>query len=253
MLRSMTCVRRSAPALAAALLALWSATSVTASAQSVEGLVLVGNAKRAAQGATVFLLNQKQQPVDTAQADVFGSFALQAPSGGRYFLLVRRQGYYPILSDRFEIRDTEARVDTVFLSGPDAELTFRELFTRDLARLFGSSISAGASRYVGPEKMDSIRGMSVHLGDVVTRGHLSGLQYYPQSGCLRFSGEGGCAQVYLDGLPVTLRADQISASDIEAVMALRPLELGVFANTRSSPDNSIYGVVMLYTSRFASR
>ena len=101
--------------------------------------------------------------------------------------------------------------------------------------------------------MDSLRVGTIHLGDIAMRGRFPGLQYYQQSGCLRFSGERGCAQIYLDGLPVTLRPEQISTSDIEAVVALRPLELGVFATTRSSPDNSLFGVVMVYTSRFASR
>lgn len=220
-------------------------------AQSIQGLILVGAARRSAPGATLVLLDRKHAPVDTAQADVFGAFSLQAPASGRYYILVRRSGYYPILSERIDLRDTETRNDTLFLRGDDAELNFRQIFAKDLTRLFGSSISAGMTRSMMPEQVDSLRDKTIHLGDIVRTGRFVGLQYYQQSGCLRFSGEPACAQLYVDGLPVNMRAEQISTQDIEAIMAVRSAELGYFAN--ASRDNSNYGVVMVYTSRFASR
>src|SRR5688572_20266127 len=90
-------------ALASALVALTIGGAAPLQAQVFEGIVVVGAAKRAAQGATLVLLDRKQQPVDTAVADVFGSFSLQAPKEGRYFVLVRRPGYYPIITERFEL------------------------------------------------------------------------------------------------------------------------------------------------------
>ena len=71
-----------------------------------------------------------------------------------------------------ELRDSESRNDTLFLRGRDAELPLRELFTSDLTRLFGSSLSSGAGRYVGPEQMDSIRVTYYHKG--LKSGYLAG-------------------------------------------------------------------------------
>ncbi len=244
---------RSVGALAIGVTGMLSAPLVTAlPAQQIQGLVVLGAAKRALSGATLVLLNNKHEPVDTALADVFGSFSLQAPTAGKYFILVRRSGYFPIVSERIELRDTETRNDTLFLQGDDAELSFRQLFAKDLTRLFGSSISAGAARAILPEQMEKLRDRAIHLGDVVQNGRLTGLSYYSQPGCLRFSGEPACAQIYVNGLPVTLRAEQISASDIEAVMAVRSSELGGFVSSGALRDNSRFGVVMVYTSRYAS-
>jgi hypothetical protein len=71
--------------------------------------------------------------------------------------------------------------------------------------------------------------------------------------CLRFAGEGGCAQIFLDGLPVDVRSEIVSAADVEALVAIRPLELGMAVTAARRWDNTRYGAVMVYTSRFALR
>ena len=226
----------------------------SAQAQVLEGIVVIGAAKRAAQGATLVLLDRKQQPVDTAVADVFGAFSLEAPKEGRYYVLVRRPGFYPIITERFELQENDTLTDSVFLTGRTAEMSVREVLEEDVRRLFGSSISAAFSRYIAPEQMDSLRTRSTHLGDLSSRGRLIGLQYInPPNGCLRFSGERGCAQIYLDGLAVFMRPEQISTADIVAVMAMRPDEMGAYSQARGSLDNSRFGAVLVYTSRFADR
>lgn len=222
-------------------------------AQVFDGVVVVGASKRAAQGATLVLLDRKQQPVDTAVADVFGGFSLQAPKEGRYYILVRRTGFYPIVTERFELQQNDTLTDSVFLAGRSAELSVRQVLEEDVRRLFGSSISAAFSRYIAPEQMDSLRVRTTHLGDLSSRGRLIGLQYInPPNGCLRFSGERGCAQIYLDGLAVFMRPEQISTADIVAVMAMRPLEMGAYSQARGTLDNSRFGAVLVYTSRFAA-
>jgi hypothetical protein len=45
----------------------------------------------------------------------------------------------------------------------------------------------------------------------------------------------------------------VSASDVEAVVAIRPLELGMAVTEARRWDNTRYGAVMVYTSRFALR
>jgi hypothetical protein len=238
----------------AALTAVAIGGAVPAQAQVFEGIVVIGAAKRAAQGATLVLLDRKQQPVDTAVADVFGSFSLQAPKEGRYYVLVRRPGFYPIITERFELQENDTLTDSVFLTGRTAEMSVRQVLEEDVRRLFGSSISAAFSRYIAPEQMDSLRTRSTHLGDLSSRGRLIGLQYInPPNGCLRFSGERGCAQIYLDGLAVYMRPEQISTADIVAVMAMRPDEMGAYSQARGSLDNSRFGAVLVYTSRFADR
>lgn len=238
----------------AALCAVVIGGATPAKAQVLEGIVVVGAAKRAAQGATLILLDRKQQPVDTAVADVFGGFSLQAPKEGRYYVLVRRPGFYPIITERFDLQLNDTLTDSVFLTGRTAEMSVRDVLEDDVRRLFGSSISAAFSRYIGPEQMDSLRLRTTHLGDLSSRGRLIGLQYInPPNGCLRFSGERGCAQIYLDGLAVFMRPEQISTIDVVAVMAMRPDEMGAYSQARGSLDNSRFGAVLVYTSRFAAR
>lgn len=247
-------VRVSALAAFAALAAAVMGGAAPAQAQAFEGIIVVGAAKRAAHGATLVLLDRKQQPVDTAVADVFGAFSLQAPREGRYYVLVRRPGFYPIVTERFELRQNDTLTDSIFLTGKTAEMSVRDVLEDDVRRLFGSAISAAFSRYISPEQMDTLRLRTTHLGDLSSRGRLIGLQYInPPNGCLRFSGERGCAQIFLDGLAVFVRPEQISTLDIVAVMAMRPDEMGAYAQSRGTLDNSRFGAVLVYTSRFASQ
>lgn len=223
-------------------------------AQTIDGIVVVGVAKRAVPGARLVLLDRRQDPVDTTRTDVFGGFTLEAPKPGRYFIQVRRPGFYPIMTERFELHEEETRTDTVFLQGRAAEMSVRDVIESDVQRNFGTSVGASFARWLGPEELEELRPNVIHLGDIVQRGRLLGLQWLnPPNGCLRFSGAGGCAQVFLDGLPVFIRPDQINAFEIEAVLAIRALELGAAATTRGAMDDSRFGAVMVYTSRFNPR
>lgn len=240
-----------AAALASSLLG----ASVALPAQTIDGIVVVGANRRPVATSKVWLLDRRQNVVDTTTTDVFGGFTLKAEKAGKYSVLVRRSGYYPISSESFELLKDDTRRDTVFLAGRQAEMSVKDVLTEDVRRIFNSSVLSGFQRFLGPEQIEAIRSRAFTLGDLVRDGRLAGLQWYnPPSGCLRFSGSQGCAQIFLDGLPVNIRVDAIPANDIEAIVAFRDMELGVAAtSSRVVMDNSRFGAVLVYTRRYILR
>jgi hypothetical protein len=230
------------------------APALTAGAQTIDGIVVVGADKRPVATTKVALLDRKQNILDTTTTDVFGGFVLSAKKPGKYSLLVRRSGFYPVITDNFELLQDDTRRDTVYITGKQAELSVKDVIAQDVRRIFSSASGAGMQRFLGPDDIEQLRTHAFSLGDLIRDGRLAGLQWYnPPSGCLRFSGSSGCAQIYLDGLPINVRVDAISASDIEAIVAFRDMELGMGAVSRGSYDNSRYGAVLVYTRRFAVR
>jgi hypothetical protein len=240
-----------APALAAVLCA----TIVgSAAAQTIDGIVVVGANRQAVATSQVALLDRRQNVIDTARTDVFGGFTLTAEKAGKYSLLVRRPGFYPIVTESFELLKDETLRDTVFLTGKAAETSIQDVIANDVRRIFNSAVLGTFQRYLGPEDIEELRPQAFTLGDLIRNGRMAGLQWNnPPSGCLRFSGASGCAQVYIDGLPVMMRIDAISTQDIEAVVAYRDMELGVVATLRNNMDNSRFGAVLVYTRRFTPR
>lgn len=225
-----------------------------APAQTIDGIIVVGADKRPVATTKVALLDRRQNVLDTVTTDVFGGFTFTAKKPGKYMLLVRRKGFYPVLTDDFDLLKDETRRDTIYIAGKAAETSVRDAIAQDVRRVFNSVSGAGMQRFLGPDDIEEMRSRAFSLGDLVRDGRLAGLQWYnPPSGCLRFSGSSGCAQIFLDGLPVFVRVDAISANDIEAIVALRDMELGVAATTRGNMDNSRYGAVLVYTRRYSIR
>lgn len=230
------------------------AAAGAASAQTIDGIVVVGADQRPVATTKLALLDRKQLVLDTTTTDVFGGFTLTAKKPGKYSLLVRRKGFYPVVTESFELLKDETRRDTIYITGKAAEMSVKEVITQDVRRIFSSASGAGFQRFLGPDEIEELRGHAFSLGDLIRDGRLAGLQWYnPPSGCLRFSGASGCAQVFLDGIPVNLRIDAISASDVEAIVAFRDMELGIAATSRGGLDNSRYGAVLVYTRRYAPR
>lgn len=223
-------------------------------AQTIDGIIVVGANKRPVATSVVALLDRRQNIIATDTTDVFGGFTLEAEKAGRYSLMVRRTGFYPVLTDNFELLKDETRRDTVHLAGGAAEMSVKDVISEDIRRVFNSSVLTGMQRFLGPDDIEAMRHRSFTLGDLIRDGRLAGLQWVnPPGGCLRFSGSSGCAQVFLDGIPVNMRIDAISSHDIEAIAAFRDLELGVAATSRGYLDNSRFGAVMVYTRRFSPR
>jgi hypothetical protein len=234
---------------------LLAALAPAAAAQTIDGIVVVGANQRPVSSSKIALLDRRQNVVDTTTTDVFGGFTFTTKKAGKYSLLVRRTGFYPIQTDNFELLKDETRRDTVYLTGKAAEMSVKEVVAAEVRRVFNSAVLGGLQRFMGPDDIEAIRHRSFTLGDLVRDGRLAGLQWYnPPSGCLRFSGTPGCAQIFVDGLPINLRVDAISASDIEAIVAFRDMELGVAATSgRGALDNSRYGAVLVFTRRHIVR
>lgn len=230
------------------------AAAGAASAQTIDGIVVIGADKRPLSTTKLALLDRKQVVLDTTTTDVFGGFTLTAKKPGKYSLLVRRKGFYPVVTENFELLKDETRRDTIYIAGKAAEMSVKDVIAQDVRRIFSSASGAGFQRFLGPDEIEELRAHAFSLGDLIRDGRLAGLQWYnPPSGCLRFSGSSGCAQIFLDGIPVNLRIDAISASDIEAIVAFRDMELGVAATSRGGLDNSRFGAVLVYTRRYAPR
>ncbi|MCC6316862.1 MAG: carboxypeptidase regulatory-like domain-containing protein [Gemmatimonadaceae bacterium] len=224
-------------------------------AQRFEGIVVVGAGKVAAQRAQVALLGKRDALVDTATTDVFGGFAVKADKPGKYTLMVRRKGFLPMTTEAFELPEGEVLTDTVFLTGRQAEMGVKESLNESLRRVFGASAMSGMSRWIGPDSLAVLRERNITLADLIRTGRLLGVSM-PNgtgSGCVRFSGQGYCGQLFLDELPVNLRPDQIFLTDVEAVLAIRGNELGTTVMDTRRFDNSRFGVVMVYSSRFSIR
>jgi hypothetical protein len=231
------------------------ALAAPAAAQRFEGIVVVGANKIAAQKAQVVLLGRRDAFVDSTTTDAFGGFSVEAEKPGKYTLLVRRKGYLPISTEAFELPEGEVLTDTVFLTGRTAEMSYKESLNESIRRVFGSSAMSGMSRLIGPDSIAVLRERHNTLGDLIRTGRLLGVSLPggSASGCVRFSGESYCGQLFIDELPVNLRPDQIFLGDIEAVMALRGSEMGTSVLDTRRFDASRYGVVMVYTNRYSVR
>lgn len=224
-------------------------------AQEFDGIVVLGKAKAAVQQARLELQTSKGDVIDTTRTDVFGGFRLKAPAAGKYSILVRRTGYLPVLTERFELAEGEVRTDTVFLEGRQAERGIKDVISDNVRQVFGSSLLTTFWRYAGPEDIDPVRSKFNSLGDFVRGGgKMLGLQHVnPPGGCFRFSGQRGCAQLFFNGIAVTLSPDQVSVRELEAVVALRPEEIGSAVTRNRLLDTSRYGAVLVYTSAFVYR
>lgn len=226
-----------------------------ARAQQIDGILVVGEARVAAQKAQLTLLGKRDRVVDSAMTDVFGGFTLKGDKPGKYTILVRRAGYMAVTTEAFDLPEGEVLTDTVFLIGRTAENSVKQVLEESIRRVFGSSPLGALSRYVGPDELLPERDRYMNLGDVVRSGKLLGVNVVGigSNQCLRFAGEGGCAQIFVDGLPVDIRSDIVSIADVEALVAIRSTELGMAVTQARRWDNTRYGAVMVYTSRFAMR
>ncbi|MBK8250488.1 MAG: carboxypeptidase regulatory-like domain-containing protein [Gemmatimonadetes bacterium] len=243
-------MRTTSQVLALALLPIGSLT-----AQSFQGIVVVGAGKSAAQQAKVVLLGKRDRIVDSATTDAFGGFSVRADKAGKYTLLVRRQGFLPVNTESFELPANEVLTDTVHLTGRSAELGVRDALEQSMRRVFGGTVLAGFTRMVGPDSISVLRSRFTTLGDYARAGRMLGVSMPSgvNSSCLRFSGESYCGQLFIDELPVNLRPDQVFMSDVEAVIAIRGMELGQVVMDTRRFDASRFGVVMVYTNRFHLR
>lgn len=226
-----------------------------ASSQTLEGTVLFGEQRQAVQNARVALVTRGMDLLDSATTDVFGFFILKAPKAGSYSIVLRRPGYLPIVTDRFELGDGETRADTVFLDSATAGKSVEDAINQNLRQVFGGSASSGMGRLIGPEAMDANRLRFQTLGDIARNGRILGATLVGTQGqsCIRFSGAQGCAQVFLNGLPIFVSADQINLMDVEAILGLRNQDLGLAATQNRRFDGSRFGAVMVYTTGFNGR
>lgn len=110
------------------------ALPAAAHAQSLQGRLVSRETNVALAGGTVHLVGADSQVVAQALTDTAGTFALQAPAPGSYFLLARAPGHETSETDFFDLGDAGKRVTFVIGRAPvrldpvsvDAEANTRE-------------------------------------------------------------------------------------------------------------------------------
>lgn len=237
--------------LLALLVAMWAGQS---SAQEFNGTLVNGRNRTPVARAKVLLVNGRADVLDSAITDAFGSFLLRAPKDGRFSVIIRRQGYLPVSSEVIELSAVSALVDTVVLDSM-AERPVKEAIAASMRRALGSSVSTAFWRYLGPDDIEKVRSRYHTLSELVrVSGKFSGLaQNAPPIGCFYFTTQIACAQLYLNGVAVNMAPDQVLTRDIEAVVALRPDELGVAVAQTRIGDNAQFGAIFVFTSAFVPR
>lgn len=200
-------------------------------------------------------MNGRLDVIDTAVTDAFGGFTLKAAKPGKYSIVVRRSGFLPILTESFALTEGPTLTDTVFLEGTQAERGIKDVISESVRRTFGGGVLTTFWRFIGPEDIEPARDRLYWLGDLVRLGGKQlGVQHVdPPGGCFRFVGQRRCAQIFVNGVPVFLSPDQIATRDLEAVVAIRPEELGSAITSGRLQDNSRYGVVLVFTTDFIAR
>lgn len=158
-------------------------------------------------------------------------------------------------TERFDLNESEVLTDTVFLEGSLAEESVKDVIGASVRRTFGSSLPSTFWRDAGPDDIEPVRERYLTLGDFVRNGgKMLGVQHIgAPAGCFRFNAQRRCAQILVDGVPVNLTPALIHMSDVEAVVAIHPAELGRAITTSRFGDDSRYGTVLVFTTGYIAR
>jgi hypothetical protein len=226
-----------------ALLALTFVATIEASAQAIDGTVVLADRKSPAANARVWLMGSRNHIVDTARTNDRGRFHLSAPDAGRYSLVIRRIGYAPEHTDKLEFASGSVRTDTIITRSARVMKPIAVEVSRDTRRFYGMDVRQVGSRYINPEQVDKLRPGASDVSDLIRRVALPGVQVRLLPGganCVETRALRGCAPVYLDGMPLGTELPWLSATDIDAMVVLRSLDGALVGYS---------GAVLLYTSR----
>lgn len=212
------------------LLILLLALPAAASAQAVQGRLLARENNAALAGGTVQLVGADSQMVAQALTDQTGTFTLQAPAPGRYFLLGAAPGYEASETDYFVVGAQGKRVS--FVIGRAAGQV--DTGAQPAAGAYGGFYErmgkrGGNGRFFSRERIDELKPQSV--ADLLRR--VSSLEVRAEGGAglavrprQALSIRTGCwSTFYLNGMRV----------EGDAVVGLNPLDVeGVEVYTHGS-------------------
>jgi len=226
-----------------ALTALSLAGSIQASAQAIDGTVVLADRKTPASNARVWLMGSRNRIIDTTRTTDQGRFHLAAPGAGEYSLVIRRMGYAPEHTDKLDFASGAVRTDTIITRSPRVMKPIAVEVSRDTRRYYGMDVRQLGSRYIGPESVDKLRPGASDVSDLIQRAALPGVivRLLPSgTNCVETRALRGCAPVFLDGMPVGVELPWLSASEIDAMVVLRSVDGALVGHS---------GAVLLYSSR----
>lgn len=226
-----------------ALAALTFAGTIEASAQAIDGTVMLADRKTPAANARVWLMGARDRIIDTARTTDRGRFHLAAPDAGRYSLMIRRIGYAPEHTDKLEFESGIVRTDTIVTRSARVMKPIAVEVSRDTRRYYGMDVRQLGSRYIGPEQMDKLRPGASDVSDLIRRAALPGVIIRLLPGgreCVETRALRGCAPVYLDGMSLGSELPWLSANEVDAMVVLRSVDGALVGHS---------GAVLLYSSR----
>lgn len=193
-----------APAVALALaLATWPGSS--AEAQTLKGRVLDGISQRPIENVTVSLVHPDGTVLTETTAGEDGSFSMEVPGAGDYFVRAERTRYHTLWDGVFEFQEEGLLEVSLFLRPRPVEVEGLEVEVERTAQKrrrlrsqgFYERAAAGFGRFIGPEKLEERQ--YFFFSDIL-RG-IPGIIYTGDS--VRFRGYGlepTCApNIYIDG------------------------------------------------------
>jgi hypothetical protein len=258
-----TCRPATRPAVGGALVALLLAAP-SLSAQTLVGRVLDETTEGPVGGAVLRLLSADGEEEALTLADSVGRFRLSPPEAGEYYLLAERIGYGPTRSPLLALStDGTAPVELMMTPAPLGLAGFEvsvEERAADELRVLGLARAQLGNRWIDRSDIEAIP-IKRDMGTVLEWQGIAGLRVVrpenlaPGSAdlglCVSLQrarlgrGEGTCALIVLNGVPVAgPQAILIDPETIESMAVLLPVEATTQWGTLAGR-----GVVMIWTRR----
>lgn len=236
----------------------WTALGVRPlAAQVVSGRTTDESSGEPLSQVQVILLTRSEQSVTAAISDSLGSYELEVPQAGEYYVQADMMGYRQLRTPLLDLSepkvfraDFQMPPDPIELEGLNVEVEALENLRREL-RSFGVRLDDLGERFASaadiaarPTARDfghvlqwqSIPGMRVIRGD-------DGSPPVPIVCVQQGRGRQGCAVMVLNGARITLEtAYDIPAHNLRAIVLLKPSEATLLYGTEASA-----GAVLLFT------
>ena len=234
-------------------------------AQTVVGRVLDDTRESPISGAAVRLLDRDGKEKAEALADSLGRFVITPPGEGEYYLEATRIGYQRALTPllAFAARDDRVQLDLMMtpapigLEGFSVQVDVETRAARDLKLAGVQPVDLG-NRWISRKDIEAVA-IRPDLGNVLEHRSIAGMRVIrpenlvPGSDDLGLcvslvrartgSGQGTCAMVVLDGVPITgEQALFVDPESVDGMALLMPTEATLLYGTRGGR-----GVLQIWT------
>lgn len=202
-------------------------------AQTVSGRLLESGSQSPILLGTVALLDTTMVVVDRVFTDESGTFRLEAPRPGAYFVLADRSGYVRVLDGILDLGEGGAisvdfflRPQPVLLDSLVVEARRRHVMRNLAAAGFSDRVAGGIGHFLTPEEIERRRPLTTRdLMRGIPRVEIRSPELTGAAIYLRGGPTGSCApRAWLDGVPVTtvgstgfVLEDVVDIRDIEAM------------------------------------